>query len=125
METMFSSTSTSCERWQSSSTRPGAPVSNEDLVITLLSSLNDTFQFLITALESRSDKLTWELVTSRLLHEDLKQKEQHDGVSASDKAFYTNVKRNKNRSAKAKGAYRHCGKHDHWIENCPIWLQEL
>ena len=36
----------------------GAPVSDEDLVITLLSSLNDSFQFLITALESRSDELT-------------------------------------------------------------------
>ena len=62
----------------------------------LLSSLKDSFQFLTTALESHSDELTWELVTSRLLHEDLKRKEQHDGVSASDKAFYTNWKRTKN-----------------------------
>ncbi|CAI5742722.1 unnamed protein product [Peronospora destructor] len=36
----------------------GAPFSDEGLVITLLSSLNDSFQFLITALESRSDELT-------------------------------------------------------------------
>ena len=102
----------------------GAPVSDEDLVITLLSSLNDSFQFLITALESRSDELTWELVTSRLLHEDLKRKEQHGGVSASDQAFYTNGKRN-GHSAKPKGACRHCGKHGHWIAKCPIRLQEL
>ncbi|KAF1314268.1 Copia proteinlike, partial [Globisporangium splendens] len=47
----------------------GAPVSEDDLVITLLGSLSESYQFLITALESRSDTLTWKLVTSRLLHE--------------------------------------------------------
>ncbi|GAB9476934.1 Gag-pol polyprotein [Globisporangium polare] len=47
----------------------GAPVSEDDLVITLLGSLSESYQFLITALESRSDTLTWELVTSRLLHD--------------------------------------------------------
>ena len=49
----------------------GAPVSEDDLVITLLGSLSDSFAFLITALESRADSLSWELVTSRLLHEDI------------------------------------------------------
>uniref|UniRef100_A0AAV1UVX4 DUF4219 domain-containing protein n=1 Tax=Peronospora matthiolae TaxID=2874970 RepID=A0AAV1UVX4_9STRA len=48
----------------------GAPVCEDDLVITLLGSLSDSYQFLITALESRSDTLSWELVTSRLLHEE-------------------------------------------------------
>uniref|UniRef100_A0AAV1TPN9 DUF4219 domain-containing protein n=1 Tax=Peronospora matthiolae TaxID=2874970 RepID=A0AAV1TPN9_9STRA len=36
----------------------GAPVSKDDLVITLLASLSESYQFLITALESRSDSLT-------------------------------------------------------------------
>uniref|UniRef100_A0AAV1TI49 DUF4219 domain-containing protein n=1 Tax=Peronospora matthiolae TaxID=2874970 RepID=A0AAV1TI49_9STRA len=54
----------------------GAPVCEDDLVITLLGSLSDSYQFLITALESRSDTLSWELVTSRLLHEEMKRKEQ-------------------------------------------------
>ncbi|KAG3090480.1 hypothetical protein PI125_g17694 [Phytophthora idaei] len=54
----------------------GAPVSEDDLVITLLTSLSESYQFLITALESRADSLSWELVTSRLLHEDMKRKEQ-------------------------------------------------
>ncbi|PSE80611.1 hypothetical protein C7G70_19190, partial [Acinetobacter baumannii] len=49
----------------------GAPVSEDDLVITLLASLNESYQFLITALESRADSLTSDLVTARLLHEDL------------------------------------------------------
>ncbi|GMF42751.1 unnamed protein product [Phytophthora lilii] len=45
-----------------------APVSEDDLVITLLASLSESYQFLSTALESRADSLTWELVTARLLH---------------------------------------------------------
>ncbi|GMF62465.1 unnamed protein product [Phytophthora fragariaefolia] len=61
----------------------GAPVSEDDLVITLLASLNESYQFLITALESRADSLTWELVTSRLLHEDMKRKEQGGGVDGA------------------------------------------
>uniref|UniRef100_A0AAV1TBQ3 DUF4219 domain-containing protein n=1 Tax=Peronospora matthiolae TaxID=2874970 RepID=A0AAV1TBQ3_9STRA len=74
----------------------GTLVSDEDLVIALLRSLNDSFQLLITALESRSEEITRELVTSRRMHEDLKRKEKNDGVSASKKGFCTNVKRNKN-----------------------------
>ena len=58
----------------------GAPVSEDDLVITLLASLSESYAFLITALESRSDSLSWELVTSRLMHEDMKRKEQGGGV---------------------------------------------
>ena len=65
----------------------GAPVSEDDLVITLLGSLSDSFQFLITALESRATTLTWELVTSRLLHEDMKRKEQGGDGAASGQAF--------------------------------------
>ena len=61
----------------------------------------------------------------RDFHEDLKRKEQHDGVSASDKAFDTNWKRTKNYSTKAKDACQHCGKHGRWIANCLIRLQEL
>ncbi|CAI5720381.1 unnamed protein product [Peronospora destructor] len=58
----------------------GAPVCEDDLVITLLGSLSESCQFLITALESRSDTLSWELVTSRLLHEEMKRKEHGGGV---------------------------------------------
>ena len=61
----------------------GAPVSEDDLVITLLGSLSESFAFLITALESRADSLSWELVTSRLLHEDMKRKEQGGGVNGA------------------------------------------
>ncbi|KAG6615840.1 Copia proteinlike [Phytophthora cinnamomi] len=36
----------------------GAPVSEDDLVITLLGSLSESYQFLITVLESRADSLS-------------------------------------------------------------------
>ena len=52
----------------------GAPVSEDDRVITLLASLSESYAFLITALESRSDSLSWDLVTSWLMHEDMKRK---------------------------------------------------
>ena len=61
----------------------GAPVSEDDLVITLLGSLSDSYAFLITAVESRADSLSWELVASRLLHKDMKRKEQGGGVDGS------------------------------------------
>ncbi|KAJ0389892.1 hypothetical protein P43SY_012045 [Pythium insidiosum] len=102
----------------------GAPVSEDDLVITLLGSLNESYQFLITALESRSDTLSWELVTSRLMHEDLKRKEQHGDGAASDQAFVSASARARGRPAKKVGACRHCGKHGHWIAECPLRQQD-
>uniref|UniRef100_A0AAV1VEJ5 Uncharacterized protein n=1 Tax=Peronospora matthiolae TaxID=2874970 RepID=A0AAV1VEJ5_9STRA len=82
----------------------GAPVSEDDLVITLLGSLSESFAFLITALESRADSLSWELVTSRLLHEDMKRKEQgSDGVAAGQ-AFMTSEKKRSGRPFKKTGA---------------------
>ena len=85
----------------------GAPVSADDLVITLLGSLSESYQFLITALESRADTLTWELVSSRLLHEDMKRKEQGGSVDGAThgQAFMTrDNKSNKGRPVKKTGA---------------------
>ena len=46
----------------------GALVSDEDLVITLLGSLSESYPFFVMALESRDDSLLWILVTSGLMH---------------------------------------------------------
>jgi hypothetical protein len=51
----------------------GAPVSEDDIVTTLLGSLPDSYDNLITALESRADDLSFELVSARLLHEETKK----------------------------------------------------
>ena len=98
----------------------GAPVCEDDLVITLLGRLGDSYQFLITALESRSDTLNWELVTSRLLHEEMKRKEHGGGVDGATKgqAFMTRDNQRKGRPVKKNGACHNCGKMGHWIAEC-------
>uniref|UniRef100_A0AAV1T8D3 Uncharacterized protein n=1 Tax=Peronospora matthiolae TaxID=2874970 RepID=A0AAV1T8D3_9STRA len=106
----------------------GAPVSEDDLVITLLASLSESYQFLITALESRADSLSWELVTSRLLHEDMKRKEQGGGIEGAAhgqaQAFMSRDNKRKARPAKKTGACHNCGKQGHWIAECPSRIQE-
>ncbi|KAG3230570.1 hypothetical protein PI124_g24332 [Phytophthora idaei] len=103
----------------------GAPVSKDDLVITLLGNLSESYQFLITALESRADSLSWELVTSRLLHEDMKRKEQGGGVdgAAHGQAFMTRDNKRRGRPVKKTGACHNCGKQGHWIAECPSRVQ--
>ncbi|KAG6623463.1 Copia proteinlike [Phytophthora cinnamomi] len=105
----------------------GAPVSEDDLVITLLASLSESYQFLITVLESRADSLTWELVTARLLNEDLKRKEQGGGVegTAHDQAFMTSGNgKSKGRQAQKTSACHYCGEQGHWIAQCPASIRE-
>jgi transposase InsO family protein len=102
----------------------GAPVSEDDLVITLLGSLSESYQFLITALESRADTLTWELVTSRLLHEDMKRKEQGGDGAASGQAFMTGDRKRSVRPVKKTGACNYCGKVGHWIAECPSRIHD-
>ncbi|GMF60305.1 unnamed protein product [Phytophthora fragariaefolia] len=106
----------------------GAPVSEDDLVITLLASLNESYQFLITAMESRADSLTWELVTARLLHEDLKRKEQGGGAGGTaheGQAFMTSGNgKNKGRQALKASACHYCGEQGHWIAKCPVRIRE-
>uniref|UniRef100_A0AAV1V1L6 Uncharacterized protein n=1 Tax=Peronospora matthiolae TaxID=2874970 RepID=A0AAV1V1L6_9STRA len=105
----------------------GAPVSEDDLVITLLASLSESYQFLITSLESRSDSLTWDLVTSRLMHEDLKRKEQGGGfeiVHGQAQAFMSRDNKRNRRPGKKTGACHECGKQGHWIVECPSRIQE-
>ena len=72
----------------------GVPGSEDDLVITLLASLFESYQFMITFLESRSDSLTWELVTSRLVHAEMERKGQGSGIEGrahSSLSIYTEI----------------------------------
>ena len=87
----------------------GAPVSEDYLVITLLASLSESYQLLITALESRADSLTWELVKSRLLHADMKRKEQGGGIKGAAhsqaQAFMSRDNKRKARPEKKIGVH--------------------
>jgi len=54
-----------------------APLKDADVVMTLLDSLPSSYEYLITALETRPIKvLTLEFVTARLMHEVTKRKEK-------------------------------------------------
>ena len=108
-----------------------APVSEDDLVITLLASLIESYAFLIKALESRSDSLSWKVVMSRPMHEDMKRKEQGGGVDGAvyeqGQAFMTTDNgRSKRRQApaKASSACHYYGEHGHWYAKCPIQISE-
>ncbi|KAG6615787.1 Transposon-encoded protein [Phytophthora cinnamomi] len=83
----------------------------EDSQLPLVRSAKDaeSYQFLITALESRADSLSWELVTARLLHEDMKRKEQAQGRQAT---------------ANKASACHYCGEQGHWIAKCPVRIRE-
>lgn len=48
----------------------GAPMEEEDKVLTLLASRPDSFNTLVTALEVNAEVPSMEVVTERLLHEE-------------------------------------------------------
>ena len=51
----------------------GDPIAGKDLVIILISSLPDSYNYLVTALETiAEERLTWEYVRDRLVHENQK-----------------------------------------------------
>ena len=102
----------------------GAPVSEDGLVIILLGSLSESYQFLTTALDSRADSLSWELVTSRLLHEDMKRKEQGSEGVAAGQAFMTGDKKLSEQLFKKTGACNYCGKMGHWIAECSSRIRD-
>ena len=54
----------------------GAPISEEDQVVTLLGSLPPSYSNLVTALESRIDSVKLSYVQQALIHEEMKRREQ-------------------------------------------------
>ena len=64
----------------------GDSVNEEDRVVHLLTSLPESFNVLITALEEQSENVPkWELVTERLLHEETKL--QQKGLKSKSRAL--------------------------------------
>ena len=70
----------------------GDPIAEHDLVIILISSLTEEFDFLITALETiAEDILTWDYVRDRVIHEADKKKgtakpKEHDALLTKKKS---------------------------------------
>ena len=105
-----------------------APVSEEDQVVTLLGSLPESFDTLVTALEAHGDRLTLEFVSNALLNEEQKRSEEQRlpataGISSSTSH---NVKSDAALSVEAKtadssqvrGCYI-CNSPNHYMRFCP------
>ena len=54
----------------------GNPISEEDRIVHLLTSLPDSYNMLVTAFEANVEVPKFEVVTERLLHEERKLKER-------------------------------------------------
>lgn len=98
----------------------GDAVTEEDRVVHLLASLPDSYDMLVTALEAQSENVPrWELVTERLLHEELKLKEK--GLSRTDsdgrRALLTTQKK-----PKKQFTCHYCKKPGHFKRDCTKFL---
>ncbi len=98
----------------------GDPVKEEDRVVHLLASLQDSFDMLVTALEAQSESVPkWELVTERLLHKESKFQEKAPKRTDSDgrKALTaSNLKRPKSFKC------HFCDKPGHFKKDCMKFL---
>ena len=75
-------------------------VTEEDRVVNLLASLPGSFDMLVTTLEEQSENVPkWELVIERLLHEELKLREEAPTHTEEDrKALVANQKNSKRKN---------------------------
>lgn len=102
----------------------GENMSDADIVTTLLCSLHDGYESLITALESRKEEdLTLEFVKSRLLHESAKQDQSRGKEESALKASKFD-KRQFNEKKKFQRRCFICNKPDHMKKDCPHRVKE-
>ena len=97
-----------------------AAVSEEDKVVHILASLPDTYDVLVTALESGSENIPpLQTVTERLLREEekLKGKETTEGDA---KLLFAG---NKSGSGKKTFNCHYCGKPGHFKRDCRKWAK--
>ena len=94
----------------------GAPISEEDQVVTLLGSLPRSFATLVTAIEARMDGASLDYVQQVLIHEEMKQSELSGQLSVAESALAGAFKRN---MARDRPTYYGCGNVGHIHRYCP------
>lgn len=111
----------------------GATISDDDIAMTLLCSLPESYESLLVALESRTDNLTAEIVRTRLLQEEARRKE--NTVKEESAFFVKGGKGKKEWQRPSEGEHRnrdkktvmkcfHCGKKGHKAVECRKRLAE-
>ena len=101
----------------------GYPIEEEDKVVHLLTSLPETFDMLVTALEASTDVPKLDVVTERLIHEERKIKEksrENKKLSNMDGNAIAFV--GKHNNFKGKKNYRFSGKCIFIRKNCKITI---
>ena len=97
----------------------GAPISEEDQVVTLLGSLPQSYSTLVTALEARVDDINLSFVQQALIHEEQKKNGQFgdtsSGTSRMDLALVGARRKEKSR----KPICFECGELGHIRRDCP------
>lgn len=110
----------------------GAKISDEDIAMTLLCSLPQSYENLIVALESRADSLTAEIVRTRLLQEEARRKE-NDPARHEEAALLAKNKGKKEGQWREESHQRNydkrikcfnCGKKGHKAAECREGLAE-
>ena len=91
----------------------GDPVSDEDRVVYLLASLPDTYNMLVTALETNQDVPQMDVVTERLLHEERKLNDRGSSSGTNKAMAAYHYKKNVVKC-------HYCGKPGHIKCNCRI-----
>ena len=94
----------------------GAPISEEDQVVTLLGSLPRSFATLVTAIEARMDGVSLDCVQQALVHEEMKQSELSTQLSGAESALAGAFKRNISRD---RPTCYGCGNVGHIRRYCP------
>ena len=95
----------------------GAPISEEDQVVTLLGSLPPSYSTLVTALEARVDDIQLDFVQQTLIHEEQKQKGSQNNVSRQDSALVG--AHNKRENTRKPPVCWNCQEVGHIQRNCP------
>ena len=91
----------------------GDPITEEDRVVPLLASLPETYDMIVTVLESSPNVPVMETVIKRLLHEERKMKEREGDGGDAGKVFA---------AYRAKRVFKchYCGKPGHLKRDCRI-----